>query len=264
MARFVVLLPFVLLITCIASGQSQPPSDPQALTFAGQSITAMLGNSGIVISDVTLSGTASWTSGSDTLSGTATFLAKGTNESRIDLTSTGGSRTDIRNGTGSTPQGEWVAADGSTGLYAMHNCMTDAAWFFPLLSSLANSDPTLVFSYVGQETRSGVSVQHLQAYHYSYSKSASTMALTQQLSTMDFYLDASSSLPTAFTFNEHPDDDAGTNTTVEVDFFNYQALNGMQIPIHIQQYVRGALMIDVVVSSVVVNSSLPDSDFTIQ
>ena len=90
------------------------------------------------------------------------------------------------------------------------------------------------------------------------------MAFTQQLSSIDFYLDATSSLPLSITFNVHPDDDASTAIPVEVDLLSYQANNGIQIPMHIQQSVRGTLVLDFVVTSVTLNSGIPESYFTIQ
>ena len=81
---------------------------------------------------------------------------------------------------------------------------------------------------------------------------------------MDFYLDATSLLPVAIKFNTHPDDDANTNIPVEVDFSSYQAVNGAQIPFHIQKFSQGTLMLDVTVTSVAVNSGVADSAFMVQ
>lgn len=54
-----------------------------ALSYAAQSIAALTG--GVTISDVTLTGAFTWTVASDTETCTATLLALGTGESRIDL-----------------------------------------------------------------------------------------------------------------------------------------------------------------------------------
>jgi len=264
MARCCWCAPLLLLAICsICFSQNQPPSDPQAVTLAAQSMAALTG--GTPATDATVSGSVMWVSGSQNVTGQGTFLAKGTAESSVALTSASVSRTDIRNNTGGLVQAEWIASDGTPTLYATHNCMTDPSWFFPALSSLANSDPTLVLTYAGLETRSGTSVQHIQSYHYSYNKNASAMAFTQQLGTVDFYLDASSYLPVSVTYNVHPDDDASVNLPVEVDFSAYQTITGgFQVPMHIQQYVQSGLMLDFTVTSAVMNSGLPDSDFTIQ
>jgi hypothetical protein len=76
-------------------------------------------------------------------------------------------------------------------------------------------------------------------------------------------LDASTYLPVALTFNAHPDNDAGTNIPVEIDFSNYQQVNGVQIPFHVQKFLNGPLFLDVTVQSAVVNSGVPPSAFSV-
>src|SRR5437763_14348289 len=122
-------------------------------------------------------------------------------------------------------------------MFASHNCLTDAVWFFPPLSSLAGST-NLVFFYIGLENHNGTNVQHIQSYVYQSSQVWGGGPTQQQLSTMDFYLDATTLLPTAIVFNVHPDNDASTNLSVEVDFSNYQTISGLTIPMHTQKYVQ--------------------------
>jgi hypothetical protein len=240
-----------------AVGQNPPASDPRALAYAAQSIAALTG--GVAISDVTLTGTASWTAGSDNETGSATLLAKGTNKSRIDLALNGGSRSEVRNSVAGAPQGEWIGTDAASHPYAVFNCWTDAVWFFPALSSLALANPNAVLNYVGQETRNGASVQHLRSYLY-----LPTQPLAQQSSTMDFYLDSVSFLPVAIVFNVHPDSNGGVNLPTEVDFSQYQVVNGVRVPFHIQRSLNSSVALDIVVTSAAINSGLPDSDFILQ
>ena len=255
-----------LILSSLSSGAVQnqlPASDPRATALAVQSVTALTG--GNPITDVTLNGNATWIAGSDRETGSATLLAKGTNESRIDLSLTNGLRTDIRNDTAGFPQGESIAIDGSLHPWAVHNCWINASWFFAPLSFLATtSDPNLVFTYVGQELRGGTSVQHLRIYRYLLGQSAKVISLTQQLSTIDIYLDASSFLPVAYGFNIHPDEDATANIAAEIDFSNYQAVNGIQVPFHIQKLIDGGLAVDIIVTVVNFNSGLSDSLFAVQ
>lgn len=254
------LLLYILTISAVC--QSTPSSDPQAVSYANQALSAMVGSA--TITDVTLSGTATWIAGSDTETGTATLYAKGTAESRMDLSLTGGNRTEIRNSTGTWPQGQSIAVDGSYQTWAMHNCWTSPSWFFPVLSGLASTtDPNLVFTYVGQEALNGADVQHLQIYRYAAGRSASWISLTQQLSTMDIYLDSTSLLPVSFVLNGHPDNDAMTNIGLEIDFSSYQNVNGVLIPMHVQKLIWNGLAVDLSISSVSFNTGLPESLFTV-
>jgi hypothetical protein len=252
-----------LVITCYcAFSQSSPPaSDPQALSYIAQAMAAMSGGTGI--SDTTLSGNVTWYgSTGDAETGTAVAYAKGNSESRIDMTIPNDNRSDIRNASAGTPQGAWVSNAGLSTGYAAHNCWTDASWFSPALTSLSvsSTNTSYVFLYVAQETRSGESVQHIQSYYYA---SGGGSAFTQGLSTVDYYLDSTTLLPSAIVFNAHPDNNANTNLTVEVDFSNYQATNGFTVPFHVQKYVQGTLIFDFTVTNVVMNSGLSDSLFTI-
>jgi hypothetical protein len=244
------LLLVVLSLSLVASAQS----NPQALQYAAQAISALTGNT--TVSDITINANATRTVGSDVGTGTATFYAKGQYESRIDMVLSTGNRSEILNGANQSagPQGEWIDSGGNPHLYSSFNCMTDASWFYPAFSSLAfTSNPNQVLSYVGAETLNGESVQHLQS---TWNGSA--------LTTMDFYLDASTYLPVAVNFNIHPDNDSSTNISVQVLFFNYQNVTGVLIPFHVQELLNGTVLLDATATSAVINSGLSDNLFTIQ
>jgi hypothetical protein len=257
MIRSVALI-LVAVAYSSASTQKVPASDPQALAYAAQSIAAMTG--GTTVSDVTLNGSVSWTGGSSTETGTALLQASGTGESRMDLSLNSGTRTEIRDAQTGMTLGKWVAQDASSGKLAFHNCQIDSVWFFPTLGSLA-SGPNVVLSYVGQETRNGASVQHIRSYVYSALLLGSSDL--NQLSTMDFFLDATTYLPLAITFNVHPDTDGSNNIPIEIDFSNYQPANGLTVPMHIQKYMQGTLTIDINLTNVTVNTGIPLSTFAI-
>ncbi len=258
MARFGFGVSLILLLVSVVSAQNPPQSDPRALTLAAQSIAALTG--GTNISDVTLSGTAAWSNGTKSETASATLMAKGTGESRFDMTLSAGPRSEIRNDGSSTALGEVLAPNRSVFQWSLQDCLVSAAWFFPQLSVLgATGDSTLIFSYIGQETRNGAAVQHIQSYRYSPTNTAAI----QQWSTTDVYLDAASLLPTAFVFNIYSTDGSQT-IPAEVDFSNYQAVSGVQVPFRIQRYVAGNLGLDFSVTNVQFNSGLPDSLFAIQ
>jgi hypothetical protein len=260
-ARFAAVTLAAITLACVvASAQNQPASDPQAVAYAAQSIAAMTGST--TISDVTLTGSATWTAGSDGETGSATFLALGNAESRMDLSLPSGTRTEIRDASTGTNQGKWIAQSGASGMFASHNCLTDAVWFFPALGSLAGG-ANLVFSYIGLENRNGTNVQHIQSYVYQSNQAQGGGPTLQQLSTIDFYLDATTLLPSAITFNVHPDNNAATNIPVEIDFSSYQVISGITVPMHIQKYMQGELLIDATASSATFNTGISISTFSI-
>lgn len=262
----------ILPVTAQAQGGTASPapvagqtlaavSDSQAVALASASIAALTGSE--AIQDVTLMGNVTWTAGSSD-TGTITLQALGTQESRLNLVLSDGTRTEIRDGSTGTPKGEWIGQDGTTGQFALANAMTDAAWFFPALGSLAANKNT-VLTYVGQETRNGTSVIHLKSHWCDSIPCESSAFQLQQLSVMDFYLDATSFLPVAVVFDQHPDilnNNVPWNIPVEVDFSDYQAISGVQVPMHIQKSVGGAPRLDIHVTDATFNTGLALSAFS--
>jgi hypothetical protein len=237
-------------------------SSPQAVALATSAMAALTGN--VQVNDVTLIGTATRTAGSDIETGTITLKALGTADSRMDFVSSDGTRSEIRNSAGGVPQGSWIGPDGASHAMAGHNCLTDAAWFFPTLTILSQaSNPSVVVQYIGQETRNGASVQHLR---FTQPPSATTdpTGLLASLSTEDVYLDSASLLPASILFNTHPDANANINIAVEMDFSDYQASNGVMVPFSIHELLNGSLFLDITIQSASVNSGLPASEFTTQ
>jgi hypothetical protein len=255
------LLVFVTSHFLFSQNQA-PVSDPHAVALATRAVTALTG--GTAVSDVTLTGNATWIAGSDLETGSANLQAKGTGESRVDLNLSDGTRTEIRNDTGSYPQGASVINGGDQQAWPAHNCWINASWFFPALSFLNTAaDPSLIFSYIGEENRGGAKVEHLQVYRYLAAQRPASISLTQRVSTTDFYLDSSSLLPVAVTFNTHASDDAFTNIALEIDFSKYRQVGGVQVPFHIQKLVWGGLAVDITVQTVALNSGLSDGLFSI-
>jgi hypothetical protein len=247
------------IMTTVLNAQGPPPSDPQAITLAAQTAALLSGKS--AVSDVMLNGTVTRIAGSDKQTGTVTLLAKGSGESRADLNLTGGMRSEIRNILNGLSQGNWIGVDGGVHAIAPHNCLTDAPWFFPALGTLAavKANSSVVLSYVGLENLQQTSLQHIRSQMYNTS-----WPEAEQLSAMDFYLDSQTLLPTVVTFSEHADNDETVNVAVQVMFSDYRNINGATIPFHIQRYVNNSLVLDIQLTSAIVNSGIPDSQFKLQ
>jgi len=254
----------VVLLICLPSfvwsqtstPQPAPTSDPQALSLVQQSVGAL--TRGATISDVTLNANVTSILGSDYETGTGTFQAKGTAESRMNLSLSGGTRSEVRNLTNGLPSGAWQINTGAVTAFAHHNCFTDAAWFFPALSSLVqNANSTFIFKYVGLEQHGGVNTQHVRVFQVAPN------TLFQHLSKMDFFLDPASFLPLAIVAPVHPDLDASTDIPSEIRFANYQSVNGVLVPFHFQRLLNGGVVLDVNVTSATFNTGLSDRIFSL-
>jgi hypothetical protein len=232
--------------------------DPQALSLIAASLKALTGS--VTVNDVILQATANYVAGSDEESGTATLTARGNQQSLVQLNLSGGPRQEIRNG----PAGAWSGPDGTAHSMAIHNCWTDASWFFPALTLEAvASDTQTAVAYLGTDTSKGTPLLHLQVTRAPAGQAASVTALVLGLSTMDVYFNPQSYLPVVLDFNTHPDIDAGTNLPVEIQFGNFQTMSGVLVPLQVQKYLQGSLLLNLVVSNATINSGVPASTFTL-
>jgi hypothetical protein len=250
----------ILLLSAFAFGQ-QPPSNSTALSYAAQSVAAMAGNN--TVSDVTLTGTVNtWMAGSTTDTGTVTLKVKGYGESRMDMQlALSGAISQIRDASTGVAQGESITTGTGT-QYSYQNCVTDAAWFYPLNSAMAVApNQGIVLNYLGPANLGGESVQHLQSYYYQSGLDQNSEAQLQTNSTIDYYLDATTFLPAAENFSTFSGN--GTAIPVQVMFLSYQSTQGVASPQHIQEYINGTLQLDVTIASVAVNTGIPLSTFTV-
>jgi len=103
----------------------------------------------------------------------------------------------------------------------------------------------------------GANTQHIRVLQ------AFADPLWQHLSTEDFYLDSTTLLPLAITFQVHPDLDAATDIPAEVDFANYQPVSGVLVPFHIQRQLNGGVVLDLTVGSAAFNTGLTVTTFNL-
>jgi hypothetical protein len=276
--RGLLRLVVVCLISLSASAQqtSGPPttSDPRAVALLQQSLAKLTG--GVTVNDVTLTGSSNRIAGSDAETGTSTLMALAPADSKLSLNFPSGAWVEIRNAAGTPPPGAptgatapvgaWSGPDGTIHMMAGHNLMTDPTWFFPafMVSRLVSGN--YVLSYIGAETHNGQSTVHVSAsepFPQLSNSGADTAALMQHLTQMDLYLSTTTLLPVALDFDSHPDNNAGVDIPVEIQFSNYQPWNGVQVPLHVQKYLNNGLVLDLQISSAMLNSGLTAAAFQI-
>jgi hypothetical protein len=249
------------LISATLIAQSPSPAVPQALTTLQNSLLALTGKT--IINDVTLLGTAEWIAGSDDETGTVVFKsANGAN--RLDAALSNGIRSEVRLITSAGVSGKWIGQDGVSHPIADHNLMTDSGQFpaFTLTNLLSSSNS--VFTYVGLEPRNLATVIHISAFQQVPNTSNGPSGLMQHLSQVEIYLDPSTSLPVSYLFNSHPDDNALLDLPTEIRYSNYQSVNGVQIPFHVQKYLNGTLLLDIQFQSASLNTGITASQISAQ
>jgi hypothetical protein len=244
---------------------STSTSPPQASTLLMQAAAALSGS--VTVSDVTLTGTAQNIAGSDNESGTASLKAMSAGESSINLSLSGGTFSEIRSfDSYNSPVGTLTGLDGVQHTIPYHNLQTDSSWFFPALTVEKLTSVTgLIGTYVGQETLNGQSALHVSfAQPVPVAAGGPNASIMQHLTQMELYLDPATALPIALSFATHPDNNELYDIPVQILFSNYQSVNGVEIPFHVQKFLNGTLALDLQMQSAVLNSGLTASGFAVQ
>jgi hypothetical protein len=242
--------------------QQPSPSAPNPSVLLQQSLAAALGSQ--TITDVTLSGTVQYIAGSYDESGTAVLKTVATGASSVSLTLPSGQRSEIQNCSGTPPVGVWSGPDGVSHAIAYHNLLICPAWFFPAFTIAHGlSSSSYAATYVGPETHNGQAVQHVSFSQASLLAAAPGAPSSAHLTQVDLFLDSTTLLPAAIDFKIHPDNNVLVDIPIEVRFSDYRAVNGAQVPFHIQKYLNNSLTIDFQPTSVTFNSGLTASSFSL-
>ena len=252
--RFVFVIIVSVPFLAASFAQQTPSSSAQALTILKQALTAL--NPGTPTTDVTLSGSVHYIAGSDDENGTATLQALG-GASRVALNLPSGPRTYVAIATGNPPSGTWSGPDGVVHTIPFHNLLTDPVWFFPLLPitrGLSNSG--YVITYVAQETLDGQAVQHVTVSQPGNLQTSDNEPSLSRLSQFDYFLDSTTFLPVAIKFNVHPDTNELLDILVEARFSDYRAINGTQVPFHVQRLLNNVLALDFQFETATLNTGL--------
>ncbi len=247
-----------VLLSCIsisarATDQRLPPQQHNSgISWAQQAMLALTG--GNPVNSVAESGTVTRDMGGDHQQGQITLQSSGLMTDQITVSLTPGSLSETRVWQNNVPSGTWTGFDGVQHTMAQHNCWTDAAWFFPALSLLADyADPNLVFTDLGQEQYQGGSVEHIQVYRTASGWQPVELRMLARMSTVDYYLDSQSALPVAMAFANHPDSDVGVDIQVMVVYSGYSPVGGIQVPQQIFKAVNGSTVLQISISSALPN-----------
>jgi hypothetical protein len=260
---FLVSISFLLSISLAA--QQTATSSPQALLLLQRSLRALDG--GQTLTDVTLSGIARRIAGSDDESGPAVLKALATGSTSMVLNLPVGPRSEVHTSPSDAPAGAstgaWSGPDGGSHDIAYHNLISEPAWFFPAsVVARGLSTSGYVVTYVGHEARNSITVEHLSLAQQP-SGSTKTAAMLQHLAQVEIYLDSTTLLPAALTFNIHPDSNMLLDIPIEIRFSDYRAISGAQVPFHIQKYLNNGLTLDLQFQNVALNTGLTASSFAL-
>ncbi len=248
-----VLLCIVCIFSFVLHAQAQHKSagtryTSSGISWAQQAMLALTG--GNPVTSVTENGSVTRTVGGDQQQGSITLQSAGLMTNQITISTEAGDLSETRSWDGSRPSGQWTGLDGQQHPMAPFNCWTDAVWFFPALSLLSDyTDPTLVFTDLGQVQYSGGSAEHIQVYRYISTLPPDRQQLVEQFSTVDYYLDSNTALPVAIAFSTHGDQRPISNVPVAAIFSQYQSVDGIQVPFQVTELLNGSPFLQITVTS---------------
>lgn len=226
--------------------------DPTAIALVQESVAAMATT---VPSDSSATGTITVVEGSTTQSGTISIQTLGTGETSETINLSSGQRAVIYS------NGDAKEINGTQTVNPVLELMvTDQCADFPLPLLLdALNNPDEAFQYVGQETLSAASVQHLKVWNTFSSKPR--MQKLASLSARDIWLDATSNLPVKIAYIRQPGEGAVPSVRMEIFFSNYTNVNGVQYPFQINKSFNGTPWQTITIQSVSFNTGLTSSQF---
>ena len=272
------LLQLALVVGCLfnpsfSSGQSLPTqaqaatSSAQATALLQKSLAALVGNTSLF--DITLTGTVRQITGSDDESGSAMLKASANGSSRLDFSFASGNSSQVSSLFAASPVGSWSGPDNASHVLAFHNLLAETAWFSPnlvvarrLLPTALPARNTFIATYIAHETLNGQAVEHIAVSQSAPFPDAPGVPTFTHLSQVDLYLDSTTLLPAAISFNLHPDNNALLDLPVQVLFSDYRFVSGIQVPFRVQKFLNNSLILDLQFNSVAVNSGFSASSFS--
>ncbi len=236
-------------VAMLATASSLPATQPTLPAINFSSVGT--------VSSIQMTGNANWVYGSDQQTGAVILQAYANGQSRMELQLTAGSRIETQNPF-SDPQRQctWAGFDGAVHNSAPHHCWIDTVWFLPQITMQVGTgatDDTASFS----TSADGKTIRFHHERHPLDVADDQTAQLLAHLSAVDLDVNAATGLPASLAFAAHPDNDAGTDLSVEIRYSAYSNFGGVIIPTHIQKFINHALVLDLQISNVQVQLAAP-------
>jgi len=264
---FFVLLILVSVTQTPLSAQQTPSSnatavvtkDPQAIAVIQSALSTLSSSTALAYQDSVATGTLTVSVGAKPLAMPIIIKTKGTRMTRVDLQKPKGTTVRIvNNGTGVILQ-----PDGSVKRLLTNNTLVERVNNIPAFSLLADfQDPTVsVESYgVAQISSRPVNVVALRPLVVVGITQAQWDSTTTRTT---FYLDQTTGVVSKIAYTEFGENDPKVGELIEVLLSNYQAVDGTMVPLRQTTYVAGRLESDLMLSSVIFNTGVLDSEFAL-
>ena len=243
----------LLFLGTAAWGQSSSTQSTDATATLAQISNAFSGNK--PVSHVQLSGSATWYSGGNQDTGTATLTASASGGAQMQLSMTQkGAWTETQSDIGFGMDCGWAGSDGVLHSGDALNCLKPVVWFLPSLSLQSSQIPSGIGAAdLGMGTVGPGSYHHLQLQAVLSDMPNRLLTDSVQASTVDIGLDPHTLLASVLRYQVHPDSGAQVQIPIEIRYSNYQTVNGVVVPFTIQRYLNGSLQLQITINSASIN-----------
>ena len=238
-----------------SSTSSPPKRDQQAISILSQCLQAAGGTQAISnIQDFAGSGTITY---GDQTQGSVTIKGRGLTQFRTDAT--------LSDGVHSWIVSKGVAfqrnPDGSTSPLPSQNAIKSATATFPLSYLLSVlQDTSISISYGGLVTHNGAQVYDILVQKI-LSPSVDPMNSVGEATKAHFFIDPKALVIVSVQDGAFRKDGGPGSSPHEIQFANYQTVNGLSIAFSISELIAGQKTATIQLTQVTFNSGLTDSDF---
>lgn len=248
----------LLLIPFTAHSQQATLQNPQALALLTQSLNAAGGSSATSgIQDFTGAGTITYNWANAQVQAPVTVKSMGITTFRVDSSLNSGTQTWAVDGMA----GVLISPDGSRRNSAFYNLTIAGSLTIPALRIVSIlQSPSTGVSYVGQVTINGSAAYQIHCV-LATNSSTSTSSLPA-FGTFDLYLDATSLLVVSIQETAYSESNSQVSLTHELDFSNYQTVEGAVVPFGIVEKIGGQQTWSISLNSLSFNSGLTEAVFT--
>ena len=197
---------------------------------------------------VVLDGTFTSTAGSLNQNGSAHLIAGSDGSYSIELSRSSGAINETRAVSDGMPSCTWTDQNNVVHQSAFLNCLAPA-WFFPSLTLLSGTSSATLPAWTPSSYSSDSLGNHLK-FQLLLPSSDENQEDPEMQKPFDLVLSPATSLPQYAFFTVHPDNPGiHADIAIEIAYSNYRTISGVMIPFHIQRYVNGSLVLDLVVTS---------------
>ena len=248
-----------LFFSFVLSQQAVTPdlqNSTQAIQVLQKSVQVLGGSPP---ADTAATGTVVVVAGTDTETGTARILTKGTNESLEEISLPNGvSRIVYSNGAATI-----LAAGSDLQQASMERTMSSQSTVYPLpLIARIISSSDSMYELIGTEDVQGLSCLHIRTWNSfaSYPK----VQFLSEFSKKDIWVEVQTGLVRRLSYEVRDASGAGPRLSMDIYYSDYRSIGVGLYPFDVKESMNGTPWMEITIQSAAANTGLTDSVFQIQ